>query len=113
MEAMEPELLRTGERVPRLIVNATVEALTKLLNADPVAFAEIVRHCRDRDHELTGTYRARIMAVASSLMLEERGSVHELVQHVIVSAVEGDGLHMRIVDPRKPAPQDTPPDPTA
>ncbi|HKX73335.1 MAG TPA: hypothetical protein VJM32_04945 [Candidatus Saccharimonadales bacterium] len=105
---MEPQVVRTGESVPGLIVNVAMQCLDELLAADHVAFVELVRHCRDHNHALAREYLERIRAVARPLLLDT-DRVHDLMRHVVISGTEGDGLDMRLVDPRMPNQGDAPP----
>jgi hypothetical protein len=108
VEAMNPLVVRTGETVPALIVNVGVQCLDELLDADHAAFVELVKHCRDHRHVLTREMLDRIQAVAPAL-LPETDQVHTFMRNVILSATEGDGLDMRLVDPRMPNQGGSPP----
>lgn len=107
---MDPVEVRTGEHIPLFIVTASFEALQALLQKDPLAFIELVRHCRDHNHVISEQYEQRIKAVSGVFYQGGGNRVHDFTKHVIVSAVEGDGMTMRIVSPFKPANDDeTPP----
>ena len=51
---------------------------------------------RDPNHKLFGNACGRLSAVS---LMREDGSIHSTIRNVVLSAVEGTGLDMRIVSP--------------
>lgn len=85
-------ILRNGVDEQEATVQAIMASLWQCLEDQPVAFLELVELCRDRSHRLFGNTRETLERMA----LVEHGDVHEVIQNVVLSAVEGDGPKMRL-----------------
>jgi hypothetical protein len=100
MEPVPMVRLRTGgEPVPLTVVKAVVESLDELLSSDWLLFMELVHHARDPRHELSADQRGKL---ADTQLLKSDGRFVTVTHQIIVAAVEGEGLAMRLVDPRHP-----------
>ena len=84
---METMTLKNGSEVEKSIVQGTMIALEELLVEEPIAFAEFVKLCRNKSHELFGSTPRRLKERG---LLGPDGKVDERVQNVVVSAVQGD-----------------------
>lgn len=93
--------LRSGSRVARDLAEATLTALRDLAHKDLLAFYEFVRVCRDPQHRLpTDDGTADILVHYKLVDLEgDQHVVNEDLRSIVLSAVEGDGMRMRIVEP--------------
>ena len=88
--------LKNGSEEFGPAVYATVFALKKLFQNDPIAFFDLVSKCRDQNHQFSSDAETRLKALA---IVDSDGTIHSIVKNVVLSAVEGDGLKMKIVTP--------------
>lgn len=106
----DPEVtLRTGARVPRVLVAVTTLSLRTLRAAnaaDPfdamagaIAFYEIVEKCRNPRHEFFGDFEAKFKALG---LVDDNGGVHGAIRDIVLASAEGDGLTLRHVSPLAP-----------
>jgi len=95
---METVRLKNGTEEAKQLVVITIAQLKELMSSEPIAFYELVMLCRDRDHELFGNAGEKL---EKSGLLQREGVVHDSIRNIVVSAVEGDMLNMRITSPIK------------
>lgn len=97
--------LRNGRDVQEELVRSTMLSLGSLLKTQAVAFCELVELCHDATHELWGNLTTEELKKARLITLHTLGSgkvvpvVHSVVRDIIVSAVEGTDLNMKLVSP--------------
>lgn len=87
--------LKNGTEVIEPVLITTMINLDALMKKNPIAFYELVQKCRNPQHKMFGNTEQ----VAESLALIERGSIHDSVRNIVLSAVEGDGLKMSLSSP--------------
>ena len=86
--------LKNGSEEAKGLVTITMLSLESLLKENPIAFYEFTMKCRDRQHTLFGNTEEVLRDLA---LLEQRGSVHESIRNIVLSAVEGEGLDMKVL----------------
>ncbi|MBD3330043.1 hypothetical protein GF354_00765 [Candidatus Peregrinibacteria bacterium] len=94
---MEAARLKNGSEEFKPLVQMTMASLSKLAETNPIAFYELVMKCREQGHELFGNTGEVLQSLA--LIQDERGTVHDSIRNVVLSAVEGDGLDMTLRSP--------------
>lgn len=94
--------LNNGDEVPRSLVNVTMMALETLFTTAPIEFFELREICRDPKHRCFGRTGETLR---SRCLLEGNGQPHDAVRSIVLSAVEGEMLEMRL---RWPINQDSP-----
>ncbi len=94
---MEATRLKNGSEEFKPLVQVTMASLSKLAETNPIAFYELVMKCRDQGHELFGNAGEVLKSLA--LIEDARGSVHDSIRNVVLSAVEGDGFDMTLGSP--------------
>lgn len=94
---MEAARLKNGSEEPELIVQVTMDSVSRLMETDPIAFYELVMKCRRQDHELFGNTGEVLQSLA--LIQDAQGTVSDSIRNVVLSAVEGNGLNMTLVSP--------------
>lgn len=95
--------LKNGALEPDILVRAIMVSLRGLLREQPIAFYALVMHCRDpQGHEFWGDMEEVLRGMG---LVERGGATHGSVRNIIVSATQGDGMDMHIVDPRKESEQ--------
>ena len=88
--------LKNGTEELESFVNLTIALLTKLANENYILFYELVMKCRDRNHQLFGGCGKELV---EREFLQSDFNPHQSIKNVIVSAVIGDGLNMKIENP--------------
>jgi hypothetical protein len=69
--------------------------LQALLDEQPIAFYELVARCRRPDH----TLREGSATVLEHSGLLDRGTVPDAVREIVLAAVDGDALALRLTLP--------------
>lgn len=93
--------LKNGSEEFPALVKVTWMSMMDLLESHPIALVELVSLCRDRDHELFGNTAVELQGLA---LVDPGGSVHRSIRNIVLSAVEGEGLEMRLISPLEVAP---------
>lgn len=93
---MDTYTLTTGVEVPTVLVNSTMLALKDLLVVWPISFYEIVMKSRYPDHQW---FEGSIKRCKQLGLVNDLGEVHSGVRDIILAAVVGEDLNMRLVDP--------------
>ncbi len=93
---MEMVTLKDGTKALKPAVAAVMVSLRSLLDVAPTAFVDLVEICRDADYQPFGDNAERLMQAA---LMQSDGSVYSSIKSVVLSAVEGEGLDMRLVSP--------------
>ena len=90
--------LRNGSEAPDIIIAAAMTALERLAGQGlpgMLALDEMTRFCREACPPSAQSMR---LLVAARLVSEE-GMVHDVIRNVVLSAVEGHGLELRLGSP--------------
>ena len=87
--------LKNGTEEVEPLVRVTMMSLRSLMSVNPVAFYELVELCKDRTHVLFGN-TGKVLEERS---LVQNGVVHDSVRNIVLSAVTGEGLEMRLTSP--------------
>lgn len=104
MTVAEAVKLKNGSEEFGPLVQVTMFRLRSLLDKGMgVVFYELVCLCRDRDHDPWGQTGQELQALKLVEHDGDRYRVHESIKNVVLSAAEGEGLDMSIVDPVKRA----------
>ena len=100
---MKEVLLRCGAREPDALVATIMIGLRALLERNPIDFYEAVMLARNPRHRVWGA-SGDVLVGSRFAQKDSDGAykMHELIRHVLQSAVEGDGLALRLVDPIVP-----------
>lgn len=88
--------LKNGSEEFPALVKVTMMSVEHLLESHPVAFFELVSLCRDRDHELFGNTAVKLQGLG---LVDPGGKVHGSIRNIVLSAVEGEDLEMRLISP--------------
>ena len=70
-------------------------SLQMLMKQNPGLFAEFVELCRNPDYKLSDTSRKNL----ETLNFIRNGAVNTSLRNIVLSAVEGNGLEMRLIFP--------------
>jgi hypothetical protein len=89
--------LRNGSDESGPLVLTAMASLSGLMQSNPIALYELVMKARDPQHAMFG--RTAQEAIDRSL-LQPDGSMHDSLRNIILSAADGDGLYLRLIDPR-------------
>jgi hypothetical protein len=87
--------LTSGIKTTHALVACVMLTLQALFDEQPMAFYELVARCRRPDHALRG----RSAAVLERSGLLERGTVPDAVREIVLAAVKGDALTLRLTSP--------------
>lgn len=85
-------VLRDGSEEPQVLVAALMVQLRQLFSSAPMVFYDAVMHARTGKQQFNA---ARLEEIG----LTQGGVMHDSIQHVIRSAVQGDGFNMILSDP--------------
>lgn len=88
--------LKNGSEEAAPLVKVTMMSVEHLMESHPIALMELVSLCRDRDHELFGNTAVELRSFA---LVDLDGSIHRSIRNIVLSAVEGEGLEMRLISP--------------
>lgn len=97
---METVILKNGAEVAVVVATTTMRALEHLFTTEPILAYEVVMKARNPQHHFFGTTGQSLARLA---LVSESGHMHETIRAVIVSAVEGEGLNMKLSSPVKGA----------
>lgn len=95
-------ILRNGADEPDHLTAAIYMSLQRLLNTEPIAFVEIVCLARDPGYQIWGGVDGPIAKILKALaLLSQDGKMHASTRNIVAASVEGEGLDMHLVSPRK------------
>lgn len=93
-------LLTNGARVPKSVVDVTMISLSHLMTkggfAGIIQAYDLAMFCRDSSYHMS---EANKKALQDLGLLEGNGSPHDIVKDIVLSALQGEGLGMRLVQP--------------
>jgi hypothetical protein len=87
--------LTSGVKTTHPLVACVMRTLQALFDEQPIAFYELVARCRRPDHALRGGSAA----VLERCGLLDRGTVPDAVCEIVLAAVDGDALALRLTSP--------------
>jgi len=121
---METLKLKNGTEEALPLVRITMLSLSALIEKNPIAFYELVMKCRNQNHKFFGntadelvklslvTESGRltsqeVISIGKRLDLKDGDSipeniqyhVHDSIRNIVLSAVEGEGLSMKLTNP--------------
>lgn len=96
-EKMRVVRLKNGGEEFQPLVLTVMLALEGLMATDPIALYELAMTCRDARHKPWGQTGTALQRLS---LMQPDGKVHDSIQNVVLSCVEGEGIHMKLVDPR-------------
>lgn len=97
MLGFEEVVLKNGATESKLLVKAIVVSLKDLIAEDCIAFYELVELCKDPNHKLHGETNE----ILEKLNFTHDGVIENSIRNVVLSAVEGERLSMRLTNPVK------------
>ena len=86
--------LKNGVEESEALVAVTMYSLRKL---GALEFYEIVALCRNPEHVLFGTIGKKLQRLN---LIEDSGHVHGSIRNIVLSAAIGEGLSLRLGNPR-------------
>lgn len=100
-EAVQMVRLKNGTEEAKSLVSITRLVLQRLYVKDPMALVDLATMCRDGGYTPFGGIGERLRALNLVSLCEETGAyhVHRSIRNVVLSAVEGEGLQMELVNP--------------
>ena len=93
---MEIVKLKNGSEAPDFVVTAHMASLRSLFDIQPIAFYELVMVARDPAHQPCGNSG---QILRSLHLIDPNGGMHDTTKDIILSAVDGDEVEMRLVSP--------------
>lgn len=88
--------LKNGSEADISIVVTTMISLEGLINKNPIAFYEFVMKARNPKHDMFGKTQKVVSRLA---LIDSNGEIHSTVKDIILSAVNGDGLDLKLTSP--------------
>ena len=89
---MKVVTLKNGAEEAESLVLLTTMSLRTLMREYPIAFYELVQLCKDHNHRLLDNAGE----ILDRLGFVQNGIVHDSFRNIVLSAVEGDKLDMRL-----------------
>lgn len=90
--------LKNGTNEVVKLVKMTMFNLREMMNSEPMVILELVEKCRYDAYIFWGDFEQRLKD--RSLILPN-GRVHQSIKNVVLSAFEGEGMDIVLVDPIK------------
>ncbi len=92
MKAVE---LKNGTQEADVLVKTTMMLLGVIAEQQPMATLNLVMRCRDSDYKYWGNSEQ----ILKDNGLITHGVIHDSVRNVVLSAFEGEGLGIKLVNP--------------
>lgn len=94
-------ILKNGADVPQPLVMTTSLCLSELLSNHPIAFYELTMSARDPQHQLFGNTAEVLQQFKMINGVSPEGTAQhfDAVRDVVLSAVVGEGMGMRLENP--------------
>jgi hypothetical protein len=99
---METVILKNGAKEAKVLVMSTMPLLKDLMEENILAFYELVMVAREPNHQIFGSLANDLLAI--QFINSKDGSryhMHNSIRNIILSAVEGEGIDLRIIPPIK------------
>jgi len=93
---METVKLKNGTYELKPFVIVYFNSIKMLLEKNPIAFYELTMKARNSDHQFFENAKD---VLESFKLVQSDGHIHQSIVNVILSAVEGDMLDMKLVSP--------------
>jgi hypothetical protein len=97
MENPKTVWLKNSTQEAEGLVKVVMLQLRKLFEGNPIIFYELVTKCRDSSHEFFGETGKELMYM--QLVQHDGNSIHSSIRNVVLSAVTGEELEMRLGNP--------------
>jgi len=101
---METVTLKDGTELPGEAVDSLFRRLQTLAADNPVAFCGLREKCRNSGFCFLGDTGE---ALKERALVEQDGSISEVTRSVVLNAVEGELLEIKLVSPLQPDPEQT------
>jgi hypothetical protein len=88
--------LKNGTSEQAILVSGILLTLRELMAQNVLAFYDLVMMCRNPNYQ---AFDANIKLLQESGLLESNRKVHDSIRNIVLSAVEGERLEMRLVSP--------------
>jgi hypothetical protein len=95
---METVTLKNGSTEALPLVQTAIMSITSLWDSDPIAAFELVEVARNPEHRPFGITGKKLKNLG--LLESENGGMHQSLRNIILSAAQGEGLKLWLVDPR-------------
>ena len=92
--------LRNNTEEVEALVAGTMLTLHSLLKEQPVAFYELVMKCRDIGHSFFGNASEHLRSAG---LVDENGGIHDSIKNIVLSAIQGEGFGLYLVNPIRDA----------
>lgn len=93
---MKEIVLKNGTRELEPAVKVIMFAIRELLKRQPLVFYDLAMRCRDRNYKMWDASESDLKNLS---LLQFDGQPPGTTRNIILSAVEGDGADMHIVNP--------------
>lgn len=107
--------LKNGTEEVKPLVAATMITLNKLMSEHPLALYDLAMYCRDNSYDWFGDNDILCGRFGLVTLSPEDGDppgarrtvagIHQSIRNIVISATEGDGVDLSLVDPRAVAPE--------
>lgn len=108
-ETIEVVTLKNGTEEARPLIGVMMLTLQRLWAEKPTVLYELVQLCRDREHELWGSTSEDLLALSLIEKTNDGFRVHDSIRNIVLSAIEGEGLEMKLGNPVAAQPKLTEP----
>jgi len=96
---MHTVLLKNGIKEAEPLVRVMMYlVLPDLLKNHPTAFYDLVMRCRDKSYKFFGNNEKLLK---DKNIVDTDGSIHSSIKNIVLCAIEGEGIEMRLVNPLK------------
>jgi hypothetical protein len=95
---VESVKLKNGSEELKGLVIVVMASLRHLMAEQPLALYELAMKARDKGHVIFGNLDKPLKEMA---LLEHGNTIHSCIKNIVLSAVEGDGFDMCLVNPIK------------
>jgi hypothetical protein len=97
-EALKLVRLKNGFELPLVLVKVTMLSLGHLMQSNPIAFYELVMKCRDLKHVFWGD-TGKVLKNLGLLEPWDSNTPQKSIRIIVLAAVEGEGLKMKLTSP--------------
>jgi len=96
--------LRDGNQVPDSAVRSTMVAIQGLEKENVFALSDLVGICKDPNFVIVKSPLGDSGGILKKkALLDEDGKVRDIVKRIVLNSIEGEGVMMHVIDPRKKA----------
>src|ERR1700758_7438 len=93
--------LKDGYQVPQSALITTMITLKSVHQECYVALFDLVQKCKDSNYKfVSNPFGDSKKVLREFALIDESEKVHDIVKHIVLNAVEGDGFSMRLVNPQ-------------